>query len=414
MIRVVRLILSALALIAACPAGAEDYRLGAQDRLRVHVYEFPSLDGEYDVGAAGTIAMPLIGEVEAAGATPRELADRINDRLGRATEGSAASSATVQVVGYRPFFIIGDVQNPGPYPYQPGLRMIQALALAGGPYRLEDLGMLRLSRDAIAAEGEIALLAARAFDLLAERDRLEAEASGADEVNFSDEAVASAPGTVVRAGLERQRTLFAVRREAFEKQARTLGELIASLREEVAALERQSELKAAQVETVVKELDSARVLIGKGLTPQTRGLELERLLADVEGDRQEVATQRLRALQALARTEQSLLSLADDRRTQAAAGLSDVDQRLRETRAQIGTQRVLLEEALTAASLAGHDAGTLSLSYVVARFAGDRETRIEVSEADAVQPGDVITVRFRPAAPGDTRELRAADFAPLR
>lgn len=392
----------ALAWMAAGGAAlAADYRLGVQDRLHVAVHDYPALDGDYAVGAAGTVALPLLGEVAAEGVTPGELAARIDAGLAALSPGARASAATVEVTGYRPIFILGDVQNPGPYDFRPGLRMLQALALAGGVYRLQDLGMLRISRDAIAAEGELAVLAAREADLMVERARLEAELAGAETLALAAETAASATGA-------REVELFAVRREAFLNQRETMQRLLRSLRAEVAALDRQTALKAEQIATVEAELVSARALVGKGLAPQARSLELERLAADIAGEQQEVATEKLRARQAIARTEQSLSTLADDRRAQAAAGLRDLDARLAETRSRIATETALLREALAVAPLAerGALAGSATpVGYAVARFTADGTERISASEEDAVEPGDVITVRLMP--PGAAAEARA-------
>ena len=175
--------------------------------------------------------------------------------------------------------------------------------------------------------------------------------------------------------------------------------LIRSLKAELASLDRQNALKARQIATVEEELGSARALIAKGLAPQARGLELERLAADIESDRQEVTTEKLRARQAITRTEQSLLSLSDDRRAGAASALQEVDAALRETRSEIATQGALLRSALAAAPLAGFgplEASAVPLSYAVARFAGEATEHIRASEDDPVAPGDVITVRFQP------------------
>ena len=237
------------------------------------------------------------------------------------SHGTAASSATVEVAGYRPIFILGDVQNPGPYPFRPGLRMVQALALAGGVYRLQDLGMLRLSRDAISAAGEIQVLETRQVELIVKRARLEAELSDAAALSLPDEIAQSARGAeAARPVMERQQALFTVRREAFLKQVATMTRLIRSLRAEVGSLDRQNALKARQIDTVEQELTSARALVAQGLAPLARGLELERLAADIESDRREVATHKLQARQAIARTEQSLLSLSDDRQSRRPPG----------------------------------------------------------------------------------------------
>ena len=261
-----------LSVASIAPAAhAAEYRLGVQDRVRVEVYEYPNVAGEYELGAAGTVALPLVGEIPAEGLTPAELASRINARLAALSHGTAASSATVEVAGYRPIFILGDVQNPGPYPFRPGLRMVQALALAGGVYRLQDLGMLRLSRDAISAAGEIQVLETRQVELIVERARLEAELSDAAALSLPDEIAQSARGTeAARPVMERQQALFTVRRAAFLKQVATMTRLIRSLRAEVGSLDRQNALKARQIDTVEQELTSARALVAQGLAPLAR------------------------------------------------------------------------------------------------------------------------------------------------
>ncbi len=397
------------ATLAWNPAVALEYRLGADDRLHIAIYEYPNLDGDYAVGASGAVALPLLGEVPAAGRTPLELAAAIAGGLKQAINSSAPLSATVEVIEYRPFYILGDVQNPGPYAFRPGLRMLQALALAGGVYRLSDLGVLQISRDEIAAQGEVRILEARERELSFERDRLEAELSGDGAPDFAAVTVADPEDRQqAAAAMERERVVFTTRHEALDRQAQTLTALVGSLRGELAALGRQAALKGQQVGTVEEELGATRELVGKGLAPRARGLELERLQADIESDRQEVATQKLRVQQAITRTEQSLFSLSDDRHSEVAAALGQVDRQLAETGAALETQRGLLARATAAAPALRRLPGGKPppLGYSVARFAGEEVRHLTVGEGDPVEPGDVVTVRIGPAD-GDERRAEA-------
>ena len=407
MIRWLRVAVWGAAVLAGLPALAEGYRLGAEDRLRIAVYEYPNLDGEYVVGASGAVALPLLGEVVAQGTTPAELSGVIAQALAKAMNSTAPVSATVEVVEYRPFFILGDVERPGPYPYRPGLRMLQALALAGGVYRLADVGLLRVSRDVIAAEGEIRMLESRGRELGFERDRLMAELHGDEGPGFAE----GPPGDRQdREAMERQSTIFDTRRVAMERQSGTLTELIGSLREELDALDRQGAFKERQVGTVAEELAATRELVGKGLAPKARGLELERLQADIESDRQEVTTQKIRVRQAIARTEQSLFGLSDDRRAEVAAALEEVDRQLAETQSALVTQQGLLAEATSVAPelrrLAG-DARPLQLTYSVARFQTSGMDDLAAAQDDPVQPGDVITIRVGVPLDKDVSDQRA-------
>jgi len=106
------------------------YHLDAGDKLRVVVYGQEGLTNTYAISAGGTITMPLIGAVPARGRTPQGLAADIAARLrnGFIREPSVA----VEIESYRPFFILGEVQAPGQYPYVPNMTAESAVAIAGG------------------------------------------------------------------------------------------------------------------------------------------------------------------------------------------------------------------------------------------------------------------------------------------
>jgi polysaccharide biosynthesis/export protein len=111
-------------------AGQPAYTLDAGDRLRVVVFGQDGLTNAYVVGASGYIAMPLIGQVMARGLTTDELSSRIADKLkdGYIREPHVA----VEIEAYRPFFILGEVTQPGQYPYVANMTAETAVAIAGG------------------------------------------------------------------------------------------------------------------------------------------------------------------------------------------------------------------------------------------------------------------------------------------
>jgi polysaccharide biosynthesis/export protein len=125
--------LDTIAYAASTPAPVPydvPYHLDAGDRLRVVVYGQEGLTNTYLISAGGTITMPLIGAVPARGRTPQGLAAEISARLrnGFIREPSVA----VEIESYRPFFILGEVQAPGQYPYVPNMTAEIAIAIAGG------------------------------------------------------------------------------------------------------------------------------------------------------------------------------------------------------------------------------------------------------------------------------------------
>jgi protein involved in polysaccharide export with SLBB domain len=106
------------------------YTLDSGDRLRVVVFGQDGLTNSYVVDASGHIDMPLIGTVSAHGLTSQQLAGRIAEALrqGYIREPHVA----VEVEAYRPFFILGEVTQPGQYPYVANMTVETAVAIAGG------------------------------------------------------------------------------------------------------------------------------------------------------------------------------------------------------------------------------------------------------------------------------------------
>ena len=108
----------------------ELYVLDSNDTLGVTVFNHEDLSGEFLIGTEGKIAMPLIGEVDAAGKTLRTLSQDIE---GRFRDGYLRNpQVSVQVVRYRPFYIFGSVDQPGDYEYQSNMNVLSAIAIAGG------------------------------------------------------------------------------------------------------------------------------------------------------------------------------------------------------------------------------------------------------------------------------------------
>jgi polysaccharide export outer membrane protein len=106
-----------------------EYQLGPGDQLRITVFNEAELTGQYVVGSQGSIAYPLVGEVPAAGLTVPQFTESLQQAL---SQYIRQPNVSVEVANYRPFFILGEVQRPGTYPYSAGLTVPNAVATAGG------------------------------------------------------------------------------------------------------------------------------------------------------------------------------------------------------------------------------------------------------------------------------------------
>lgn len=106
------------------------YRLGPGDKLRITVYNEDELSGEHEIDGSGNLSLKLIGPVPAAGRTIPNLAALIEAKL---RDGYLLNPrVAIDVLNYRPFYVLGEVNSPGSYPYVAGMTVLKAIALAGG------------------------------------------------------------------------------------------------------------------------------------------------------------------------------------------------------------------------------------------------------------------------------------------
>lgn len=111
-------------------ATIQPYRLDSGDRLRVTVFEQPSLSNTYTVDQAGYIAFPLVGQVPARGSTLTQLEGAVAQKL---KQGYLRDpDVTIEVDRYRSIFVMGEVGQAGQYAYVPGMTILNAIAVSGG------------------------------------------------------------------------------------------------------------------------------------------------------------------------------------------------------------------------------------------------------------------------------------------
>jgi polysaccharide biosynthesis/export protein len=156
---------AACLMLSACEPGSSlpplpettvaPYTLGPGETVRVVVFGQTQLTGEFAVNDRGNISVPLLGDIPASNETTDELARAISAQL-QDKKILLNPSVSVEVVRYRPVFILGEVVKPGQYPYEPGMTALTLVAIAGGfTYRAQTgyVSVLRKS-DGHAVEGK--------------------------------------------------------------------------------------------------------------------------------------------------------------------------------------------------------------------------------------------------------------------
>lgn len=128
-----------------CKQSTTEYKLGAGDKIRVVVLSDPQFSGDYEVNSSGSINARMLGNLSVTGTTMADLEEQLKSRYlsaGFLTD----PRISVELVSYRPFFILGEVNRPGSFNYLSCLRVVQAVAVAGGYTRRASRGRITIRR----------------------------------------------------------------------------------------------------------------------------------------------------------------------------------------------------------------------------------------------------------------------------
>ena len=401
----------------AADAGTSGYRLGPQDRLRVKVYdwrtgsaemhEWTALTGEFVVDAAGNVSLPLVGEVPAADQTTSQLAqslaDRLKDRIGLAQR----PDASIEVVSYRPFYMIGQVEKPGEYGYRPGMTVLQAVSIAGGLVRPAEANMLDYERDALTQRGELRVLATQRQALIARQARLDAELDGADSITFPKALLAQAADPEIARAMREEQLLFETDRSALQSQTESLGQAKILLQHEVETLAAKEASVSYQLALAKKELEQINGLVAKGLAAVPRQLQTEQNASQFQSNLLDIQLSSLRAQQDIARIDRDLSDFRDKQRSQFLAEAREVRTSLDSANERMSTTQTLIYQSevrapqVTAQKTA--NARRAPVYSITRRVNGVFRTDT-TSESDLVEPGDTVHVDQAPdIQPPDAR-----------
>jgi polysaccharide export outer membrane protein len=416
---IISITISAAWMLGATPASSKDYVLGPQDKLRIKVYEWrasrdtifdwAALNDVYTIGPDGSVSLPLIGAIKAAGLTTDKVADSIGNGLMKSVGLARAPNTAVEIVQFRPFYVVGKVTQSGEFAYRPGLTVLQALSLAGG-LRIRDDKDQRFEREAIQARGDISLLGQSKVNLMVRKARLEAELSHAGEIQLPPELLPHLQDSTIAMIVKQEQMVFQARSDGLDTQIKALQNLRAFLEKELTALEEQLVFLDKQIDSIQKELKSVSTLVDKGLAVAPREFSLERTLAQAQGERLSAETSLLRGRQEISKTDISILELQDGRKNEVTNDLRQTQAELDSLDSKTETARQLLYDSeVSAPALIARQDDVASLAPVFTIFRpapGGSTTQLQASETTSVEPGDTIKVEIpMPSGPIGAQSL---------
>ena len=374
------------------------YILGPQDRLAIRVYDlrkkageaypWTALNGEFSVGADGFVSMPILGEVRAADGTTADLASIIGATLKQKADLAEMPAASVEVIKFRSFYIIGSVQQPGKYEFQPGMTILQALSTAQGILRSKD--ELNTAREVLTSKGEIDFLIAERISLEAKISRLSSEISGASIIQPTPYLNNMSSDSRVTKSLRDEALLFSTRREALQSELAAIEQSKEIYKQELITLQSKSASLDRQLEFSRKELSQVNDLMSKGLSIVSRQLAAEQTQASFESNKLDNQLAKIRTQQTISRADRDVIEIKARYRKEALDDASIVRSKIDVNEAKISTGLKLLDnsEENSSALNDGNDIISFTLTHVTDR--GSQTRRAD--ESDAIEPGDVLRV----------------------
>ncbi|MGH1454765.1 MAG: polysaccharide biosynthesis/export family protein [Paracoccaceae bacterium] len=383
------------------------------ETVMVDVYARPELTGERMIDAAGQIAIPLAGRIDAQGLTAPELESKIIESL-RKSGLDQNPAVTVTATKRLDVYVDGAVSNPGAYPWRPGLTVAQVMALAGG--------RIAVSSDELGP----AISALRSIEYAAAMERRAQSLALNESRILSEMAFTSAAyGTGGNAGVERAQfftlpdrlaanpalaDLIDTQRDVYRQKTDGRAQRYASLLDQQRLTAQRLDLLQQRQTEVTREttiiadrLEAFQQLAEKKLVVAGDLVNLQRASSSANASLLDV-------IASIAETELALEQLRLDIDTFAVTAQGELATELSQVRADLLDVRARLDPALRAGmvgaaydgagamtGMAGDKAGLLdgdTTEYAIIRVgftAGDARTK--GSPASLVMPGDTITVR---------------------
>lgn len=390
----------------ATESAEKEFLLAAGDIVKLDILDDDKEPVDLPIATDGSIQAPFLGAVPVAGLTVSKALEELSRRYVD-QHIFVVPKLGFSVAAYRPVFVVGDVRQPGSFPFQPQLTVEKAIGLAGGQIAADPaedpvLARARLRGDLETTEASIAR-EALAFA------RLTAELAGRTEI-LPEDIPATARDYVngpladsIR-GVELR--IAKANADGFSAQKTVLEEQIAEAEKGMVLLNQLLENVSGTIDLAQANLGRAEELQKKGLNTKTDLANLQRQLSDAQARQLEVLTNMSQSRRDIGLLKSRLVELAQKRHVDA---LTDLQTHNVSLATNLATHRkteeqIVLMSSLTAEALAKNK--QVTLDFTIRRGAGTNVTDMPATATSVLFPGDVLVVKIRDG--DDTASVAAA------
>lgn len=394
--------------------------LAPQTKLRLTIVQFlattgdykkwDALGGDFEVSPDGTLTVPTLGAIDVSSMTAEELGSKIGSMLQAKLRLLDPPDASVQILDYPPVYVVGSVALPGKYPFEPGMTVMQAFAVAGGEQRMQTAGGLS---ETIKLQADLDGFGSDILRTTARLARLKTEFARGSEITFPPMLSASDPSISEIMGQERR--IFEAHTNEFARQQAGLTQLAELYNAEIDALGQKMQAVDDQITSAEKQLASIKDLVTAGSATVSRLSDAERVLADLRSQRLDDVIATMTAKENLNRSQRDLAKLQDEQQSDAAAQLQQEQANLEKlVLNQTSTLRMLRQSTEFDQNTILARTTKSGLSYTILREKDGQQTAMEANETTVLLPGDLVKVTLQVELPLATTAEAAEASAPAQ
>jgi polysaccharide export outer membrane protein len=394
-----------LALLGALVPCRAEYQLSPGDIVEITVAGVPDLKQRVPIQLDGTITLPIVGTVAAAGSTSADVRARVEMALAakvlrqRTSDGRdhvvliQPGDVAVAVAEYRPVYVNGDVLQPGQHPYRPQMTVRHAIVLSGGVSTVRGRAA-NIGVEVVEVEREYRTTALALAREQVHAWRLAAELEGSESIKEQRLVETPIPAATLSEYLRTETSYLNIRLREYKNEKAHLQSAARMASEQIETLTTQEKKEAQGLQTDIDELDRVNKLFGSGSLVSGRVTDARRavLLS---------STRHLQTISTLSQTKQQrdeflfrLERLDTQRRLEVLRDIKESQLRAGEMRTRLEAAAQKLQVYGRMASVDAANSGTRPAITIIRR-SGEGWDRLPASEDAALLPGDAIEVAAR-------------------
>ncbi|MFC0242585.1 polysaccharide biosynthesis/export family protein [Rhodopseudomonas telluris] len=381
----------------------EEDKWGRASSAMRGIVQRPEMSGEYAVQEDGTVALPLLGSIPAAGRSLKQFVASVAD----SSEQILGHKLMVNVVSLdrAPVYVLGPVKNSGSFKYASGITVLHAVALAGGLDRGSSDSYMKIEtvreiQKRSGAAGSMLKLLARLAVLKAERDGV----SPKIQPQLMEMVGAAEAKNLIEEQIERRKPLMLARQE----RQRAITGAIEAAKQDLELYGRTESLDQL-VKTRQERVDNTRTLVERNVLSKAVLSQVQGELSDAEQRRQDSLNQYGMAKQRLSGMQADALKIQSDLKNELAVEIDAIERQLTENEREFRTSEGILSSLPSTRAQFSFAKRANSINYSIVRQSSKGPITIESDGMTVLQPGDLVNVTL---GAGDALDREPAVIVP--